>query len=120
MTTAHVEAEKRGRLAELWAALWLLIRGYRVIGWRVKTPVGEIDLVAKRSGVIVFVEVKQRKTVGAAKAAIGYRQRERILRAADWWKLKTNRHDARCRFDAICIASSGWMEHIKGAWEARH
>ena len=49
--------EAAGRRGEFWAALFLQLQGYRIIGKRVKTPVGEIDLIARRGDTIAIVEV---------------------------------------------------------------
>jgi len=54
-------AEKNGRDGEARAAFWLRAKGWQILDQRVKTPVGEIDLVAKRGSIIAFVEVKWRK-----------------------------------------------------------
>ena len=76
-------AELRGRRSELWAAFLLSCKLYRVLGWRVKTPLGELDLVAlSPDGVLCFIEVKARAEEGSAAEAITARQRSRIERAA--------------------------------------
>jgi putative endonuclease len=50
-------AERRGRIGETTAALWLNFQGWSIIARRVRTAVGEIDLVARRGGTLLFVEV---------------------------------------------------------------
>ncbi|MEQ9815290.1 MAG: YraN family protein, partial [Azospirillaceae bacterium] len=77
-------AERRGRRAEGVAALWLRLKGYRVLDRRVRTPVGEIDLVLRRGGTLVFAEVKRRVALADGMAAVGPAQRRRIGRAAEW------------------------------------
>ena len=76
-------AERRGRLAE-WLCLWhLRLRGWRIVarGWR--CPAGEIDIVARRGGMLAIIEVKSRGDVAVAAAALAPRQRRRIARAAE-------------------------------------
>jgi putative endonuclease len=65
-----------GLSAESRAAAYLVAEGYRILGRRFRTPVGEIDIVARRRGVLIFVEVKARESFDAAAEAIGPRQRE--------------------------------------------
>jgi putative endonuclease len=81
----RVTRYRRGRLSEWLAAAALLARGYRILGRRVRTPYGEIDLIAVRRRRLAFVEVKRRATRLAAEAAITPRQASRIMRAAEFW-----------------------------------
>jgi hypothetical protein len=53
-------AERAGRRGEFWAGLLLRLKGYRILARRVKTPVGEIDLIARRGGLTVFVARRRR------------------------------------------------------------
>ena len=76
-------AHSWGLAAETWAAVWLRLQGYRVLARRLRTPAGEIDLVARRGAVLVAVEVKARPSVEAALSAVSTRQRLRIARALD-------------------------------------
>ena len=59
-----------GRRAEVIAALWLLAKGYRILGFRLKTPFAEIDLLVLRGQVLAGVEVKTRATLEASLAAV--------------------------------------------------
>ena len=80
-TPSRRAAEANGRRSEFWAALWLTFKFYRVLGRRVKTPLGELDLIALGpDGTLCFIEVKARAKEGAAAEAIGGRQRARIAR----------------------------------------
>ncbi len=71
-----------GRRAEIISAWLLRLKGYRILAQRFKTPVGEIDLIAKRASIIAFVEVKARPSAAAAMESVSARQRRRIARAA--------------------------------------
>jgi putative endonuclease len=64
------EAERRGRVGEWIAMLYLVAKGYRVIGHRLRTPYGEVDLAAWKGGVLVIVEVKTRKSYAAGAYAL--------------------------------------------------
>jgi putative endonuclease len=76
---------RRGRVSEWLAAAMLLAKGYRILGRRVRTPYGEIDLIAVRGRRLAFVEVKRRATRGEGEAAVTPRQAGRIARAAEFW-----------------------------------
>jgi putative endonuclease len=76
---------RRGRVSEWVAAAVLLAKGYRILGRRVRTPYGEIDLIAVRGWRLAFVEVKRRATRLEGESAITPRQAGRIARAAEFW-----------------------------------
>lgn len=76
---------RRGHVSEWLAAALLTTRGYRILGRRIRTPQGEIDLVAARGRRLAFVEVKRRDTRELAEAALTPRQAERLARAAEHW-----------------------------------
>lgn len=109
-------AEKRGRWGEFLAAALLLAKGYRIIGRRVKTKAGEIDLIARApSGLICFIEVKARPDEASAAIAVTSRQAGRIARAAN---LYLGGKPAPCRFDIIAVLPGRLPRHIKGAFRA--
>jgi len=111
-------AEAHGRRSEFWAALWLACKFYRVLGRRVKTRLGELDLIAlSPDGILCFIEVKARVLEGAAAEAITGRQRSRIARAAALYlgAHPALRHKA-VRFDAILVTPRRWPRHVKDAW----
>ncbi len=83
--------ERRGHTAEWAASLALMLRGYRILARREKTPLGEIDLIAVRGGRVAFVEVKRRATREAAEASITSAQRARIRKAASLWPRQKQR-----------------------------
>jgi putative endonuclease len=92
-----------GLSAESRAAAYLIAKGYRILARRFKTPVGEIDIVARRRGVLVFVEVKARERLADAAESIGRRQQQRIIAAAEFW-LAGHPDDA----PATCASTSCW------------
>jgi putative endonuclease len=111
-------AEVRGRRSETAAALLLARKFYRVIGRRVKTHAGELDLVAlSPSGVLCFVEVKARPLETDAAEAVSAKQRARIARAAELYlgARPSLRHKG-VRFDAILVSSRRLPRHVKDAW----
>jgi len=117
--TARLGAELFGRRSEMLAAWYLRLKGYRIVDIRVKTPVGEIDLVARRFGTTAFIEVKARASrheSGLALAAVNTR---RIVRAAEYY---VARHPGLAatslRFDVIFLAPLTWPRHVRGAFDA--
>ncbi len=111
--------ESSGRRGETWAALLLTLKGYRVSARRVKTPVGEIDLIAERGGVTVFVEVKARAFSTGEADALAAVNRRRIVRAAQYWLSRhADRAGTPLRFDVIFLAPFAWPRHIVNAFDA--
>ncbi|WP_421784631.1 YraN family protein [Hyphobacterium sp.] len=82
MTGGRQAAEQFGRRAESVAALWLFLKGYRILARRAQTGVGELDLVARRGGVLAIVEVKARPNLRLGLEAISWQQKQRIMRGA--------------------------------------
>ena len=87
---------RRGHIAEWLAAAAMLARGHRILGRRVRTPYGEIDLIGVRGRRLAFVEVKARASRLEAEAALTSRQAGRIARAAQFW---VSRHAAFRDYD---------------------
>ena len=107
-----------GVSAEGRAALFLAAKGYRTLAKRWKTPVGEIDLVVKRGGLIAFVEVKARAKLDAAAESVLPRQKKRIIAAAEAWLAAHPEHAGYdMRFDAVLIAPGKLPQHIASAFE---
>ena len=108
-----------GLSAESRAALYLVAKGYRILARRYKSGVGEIDIVARRRGVLVFVEVKARDTFDAAAEAIAPRQQQRIIAAANAW-LGAHPEDLQwdMRFDAVLVVPGRLPRHLIAAFDA--
>ncbi len=115
----RVEAFRRGLSAESRAAMLLIAKAYRIAARRWKTPVGEIDIVARRRRTLVFVEVKARNTLDAAAESVTERSKRRIIAAAEFW-LAQHPDDAGCdiRFDVILVAPGTLPRHIGNAFDA--
>jgi putative endonuclease len=110
-------ARLAGRRGEIVAALWLMAKGYRILGFRLKTPHGEIDLLARKGAVLAVVEVKLRGSVDAALAAVTYRQRERLRRAGEAFAARRrDLQGAAIRLDLMALAPGRWPCHIRDAW----
>lgn len=110
-------AEARGRQAERRAALWLRLKGYSILAIRVKLPVGEIDLVARKGKLIAFVEVKARARQEDALGAVSVQSWQRIARAAEAWMGQRPKFaDYGWRYDLIALAPDRLPHHLKDAW----
>jgi len=106
-----------GLKAESIAALVLRLKGYSILAQRFVVSGGEIDLIARRGGVIAFVEVKARADLEVAAIAISATKRRRIARAARFW-LSRNQWAAglTLRGDAIFIAPRRLPRHLPDAY----
>jgi putative endonuclease len=115
-TQTRRAAEARGRSGETLAALLLQLKFYRILGRRVRTRAGEIDLIARSpSGVLCFIEVKARADDRAAVESVGRRQRARIERAASLFVAgKPDLARKGMRFDIVTVAPL--PRHIRDAW----
>jgi putative endonuclease len=115
-----LEARNAGRSAEWLAALWLMAKGYRVLGFRLRTPHGEIDLLVRRGRVLAAVEVKRRTSMEEALAAVTPQQRERLVRALQ--ALCSGRRSLsglEPRLDLFALAPGTRPRHIADAWGVR-
>jgi putative endonuclease len=108
-----------GLSAETRAAALLLAKGFRIVARRWRSPVGEIDLVARRGRLLVFVEVKARASFDDAAEAVTPRQRRRIIAAAQAW-LTRHAKDLDCdiRFDAVLVVPWRVPRHLPAAFDA--
>jgi putative endonuclease len=112
-------SESAGRRAEALAAFMLQLKGYSILARRARTPYGEIDLIARRGRMLVFIEVKARKAYAPAIEAVTPGARKRIEQAARAWV--TPRRDLQqqlWRFDIVAVTPRQWPRHIRDAWRA--
>ena len=111
--------ERRGRRAEAAAALWLQLKGYRILERRARTPLGEIDLVAARGKMLIFVEVKSRSTFEAGLEAVTPELRRRVEQAARLWVSRHRKtQDWLWRFDIVLLSPGRLPRHMRDAWRA--
>ena len=113
-------AFRLGLSAETRAAAFLIAKGYRIAARRWRSPVGEVDIVARRGNVLVFVEVKARNHLDDAAYSVTERQQRRIASAAAAW-LAAKPEDVmrNIRFDAMLVAPRRLPRHIMAAFEAK-
>ena len=110
-------ARRAGRRGEILAALWLRAKGDRILGFRLKTPAGEIDLLAQKGDVLAVVEVKLRTSIETALEAVTWRQRQRLRRAGEAFAARrSDLKGAAVRLDLLALAPSRWPCHIADAW----
>ena len=112
------DAEKRGRSSETLAALMLRLKGYRILGRRVRTHAGEIDLVAKSPrGILCFIEVTARAESRAALETVPTRQQQRIARAESLIVSgKPVLAQSPKRFDIVTVSPRALPRHIPDAF----
>ena len=116
---ARVAAFRHGLSAEGRAALLLIAKGFWIAARRCKTPVGEIDIVARRGKTLAFIEVKARARDDAAAEAVTTHQQRRIIAAARYW-LASHPGDAarNIRFDVVLVVPGRFPRHIPAAFDA--
>jgi len=113
-------AERRGRHAETLCAWFLRLKGYRILAHSFRCPLGEVDIVAQKGGVCVFVEVKARKDLRGSLEAISAKQRKRIENAAQVFLQQNSKCiDKGVRFDVIGVSPWKLPHHFKDAWRPR-
>lgn len=107
---------KLGLFAEYITSILYMLRLYSILHRRMKTYVGEIDLVVVRGKQLVFVEVKARKN-GIYEGIVSSTQQMRIRRAAEWFLAQNpSYHGYDVRFDLVVVAPWSWPLIIKNAW----
>jgi putative endonuclease len=115
----RVAAFRTGLSAESRAAALLIAKGFRILSRRWRCPVGEIDIVARRRSLLIFVEVKARERDDVAAEAFTPRQQRRIVAAAEAW-LAAHQPEGivDMRFDAMLVSPGRMPRHITAAFDA--
>ena len=113
-------AYKRGVWAEYGAAAYFILKGYKLLKWRYKTPGGEIDLILSKGSGLVFVEVKSRCDQRQALESITAKNRARIEKAASYFLFDHSEwSNASLRFDVFTHSGLFSFQHLDNAWEVR-
>lgn len=110
--TKNYGSYKFGIFAEKIAIIFLRLKFYQIIAWRCKTNAGEIDIIAKKSRIIVFIEVKARKKRSSVEEVLRTRQINRMRYAAEIFIAKNPKfHHYDRRFDFIEVGRFLWPKH---------
>jgi putative endonuclease len=96
--------------------------GYKVIATNYRSPVGELDVVAKDGDCLVFIEIKTRRrgAIDSAKAAVDARKQRQVSKAALAYMKSNGWCDVRSRFDVVAVSLDKGVpqiEVIKNAFE---
>jgi putative endonuclease len=111
-------ARLAGRRSEVVAAVWLMLKGYRILGFRLKTPQAEIDLLAIRGRTLAVVEVKRRADIAVALETVSFDQRDRLRRAGAMLAARRpGLAGAAVRLDLMALAPGRLPMHIPDAWK---
>ncbi|MDZ5697284.1 YraN family protein [Chelativorans sp. M5D2P16] len=114
-------AYRKGHRGEWLAALALMLKGYRIVARRFRTPLGEIDLIARRGRLIAIVEVKARPTLEQAMEAVGPFAQKRIDGAADLWLARQPDFGRlSVRYDLIAVLPRRWPVHVENIYTPCH
>ncbi len=112
----NITSYEKGLLGENCAKKLLLSKGFEIIGERLKTPYGEIDILAKQNNDIVAIEVKLRKNLDNSLECISDLQKKRIANSLNFIISERNEPFENYRIDVVCLDSVGRFEYIKNAF----
>ena len=119
--TIGKKAREDGYKAENLAVFLLRLKGYKILERNFKPPrgsgAGEIDIIAYKQNVIIFIEVKKRTSLDTAAEAVNKNVQDRRIRGAEYFlMLHPEFSDKEMRFDVILISPNRWPEHIQNAF----
>ncbi len=109
-------AERRGRQAERIAGWWLRLKGWRIIGRRMRTAAGEVDIVARRGAIIAFVEVKARASDAELDLAIDARRLARVAASAEILFHDIAKPGDDMQIDVMLLAPGRPPRHLTNVW----
>jgi putative endonuclease len=112
----RIAAEARGRRGEALACDWLRAQGFDILAQRIKTPRGEVDIIARADGIVAFVEVKWRAREADLAFAIDQRRLTRVARAAELLAPAYLKAGDDMRIDILLLAPGAPVRHIANAW----
>ena len=109
--TAKINQRRTGNYYEKKAGDWLRSQGFEILGYNFRCRQGEIDIVSKESGILVFTEVKYRSSTrtGSGQEAVTARKQRTICRVADYYRVRRGiPGDMPCRFDVLAVSGEGF------------
>lgn len=107
----------QGLWAETIAAMYLCLKGYKILERRYKTKIGEIDIIARKKQTLAFIEVKYRPSLGEGLQAVSSQARRRIERTASHYiALHPLYTDLEFRFDILAVSGAFSVQHLDNAW----
>lgn len=114
---ARKRAERRGHWSEWTAALYLMLKGYRILAMRYRVRAGEVDIIARRGELVAFVEVKARRDLMAAVDAVTFASQTRIRAAGDHWlSRQPDGAHLSLRYDIVAVMPWKLPRHFRGAF----
>jgi putative endonuclease len=115
----RLRANRRGRLAEHLCRWHLRLRGWQIIACDWRCPAGEIDILARRRGVLAAIEVKSRPDFAIGASAVLPRQQRRIARAVEaFLAMRPELAPLAIRFDVMVVEPRRLPQHLPGAWRS--
>lgn len=108
-------AHRDGHRNEWLVALFLMAKGYQILGFRLKTPLAEIDLLARKGPSLVVIEVKSRQNIDLAELSLSADQRERLMRAGEQLcRSRPSLGRLTPRLDLIALSPRRFPRHVRG------
>lgn len=110
---------EKGKLGESIALKYIISKGGKIIEQNYRTKIGEIDLIVRMNGELVFVEVKSRSNInyGYPSEAVDYKKKRKIINVAKYYILDNSLEDISVRFDVIEIyLTDKKINHIVNAF----
>lgn len=114
---AKIKSYKFGIVAEYIVILYLTFKFYKIIHSRYRSKAGEIDIIAQKGRLIIFIEVKARKNKRGIFEVLSKSQQQRIIRSSELFMAQNRKFTGYdMRFDLIVITPGLFIKHIKNAW----
>lgn len=114
---SRLKAFRRGHVSEYFAALFLVAKGFRIRAIRYRTKLGEIDIIARRGDLVVFVEVKARRDLDSAVFAVTGSAERRIRAASELWlSRQPDGHRLSLRYDIVAVLPWRLPKHLADAF----
>lgn len=112
-------SHREGHAAEWIAAIWLMLKGYQILAFRLKGRGGEIDILARRGRTLAVIEVKRRRTIEAAILALGPEQHGRLAVAGQAVaRSRPSLQGLNLRIDMVALAPGRFPRHLRGVTTA--